>query len=80
MWQQNVRFRHYMELKHVNKRPLSTERIESRHQTDSPGTGLTPSREERNAGRESGTMRLGVSKEASGARTKWQGMLPAAQQ
>ena len=69
-----------MELKHVNKRPLSTELIESRHQTDSPGTGLTPSREERNAGRGSGTRRLGVSKEARGARTKWQETLPAAQQ
>jgi len=37
-----------MELKHVNKLALSTERIESRHQTDSPDTGWTPSREERN--------------------------------
>ena len=69
-----------MELKHVNKQPLSTERTESRHQTDSPGTGLTPSREERNAGRGSGTRRLVVSKEARGASTKWQEMLPAAQQ
>jgi len=69
-----------MELKHVNKQPLSTERTESRHQTDSPGTGLTPSREERNAGRGSDTRRLGVSKEASGASIKWQEMLPAAQQ
>ena len=68
-----------MELKHVNKQPLSTERTESRHQTDSPDTGLTPSREERNVGRGSGTRRLGVSKEARGASTKWQEMLPAAQ-
>ena len=80
MWQQKVRFRHYMELKHVNKLTLSTERIESRHQTDSPDTGWTPSREERNVGRGSGTRTLGVSKEARGARTKWQEMLPAAQQ
>ena len=70
----------YMELKHVNKQPLSTERTDSRHQTDSPGTGLTPSREERNVGRGSGTRHLGVSKEARGASTKWQEMLPAAQQ